>query len=136
LAVLLWLLETGIDCDSYHILVWLAARHGSGCPGSWPRCVIPHAALGFPARRVPLAGFWGHPLALTGSGAPGRWGRPVRRDCGSGRGWADAGIDWPRTCLRLLLLSKSAIVKTPAVLTVGVSLCLWTLSSGGGRPAA
>jgi len=26
-------------------------------------------------------------------------------------------------CLRLLLLSKSAIVKTPAVLTVGVSLC-------------
>jgi CspA family cold shock protein len=27
--------------------------------------------------------------------------------------------------LSLLLLSKSAIVKTPAVLTVGVSLCLW-----------
>ena len=33
-------------------------------------------------------------------------------------------------CLRLLLLlSKSAIVKTPAVLTVGVSFSLWTLPS-------
>src|SRR5215469_12647136 len=63
--------------------------------------------------------------ALTLSGAPGGWGRPVPGSCGSGRWWAGSGIDWPRTCLRLLLLSKSAMVKTPAVLTVGVSLCLW-----------
>jgi hypothetical protein len=46
LAALLWVLETGIDCDSFHILVWLAERHGSGCSVSWPRCVIVHAALG------------------------------------------------------------------------------------------
>src|SRR5215469_1211756 len=74
--------------------------------------------------------------ALTLSGAPGGWGRPVPGSCGSGRWWAGAGIDWPRTCLRLLLLSKSAMVKTPAVLTVGVSLCLWIFSCGGERPAA
>jgi len=34
LAVLLWLLETGIDCESFHILVWLAERHGSACSGN------------------------------------------------------------------------------------------------------
>jgi CspA family cold shock protein len=37
--------------------------------------------------------------------------------------------------LTLLLLSKSAIVNTPAVLTVGVSLACG-FSSGGERPAA
>jgi hypothetical protein len=46
LAALLWLLETGIDRGSSRIVVWPAGRHGSGCPGSWPRGVITHAALG------------------------------------------------------------------------------------------
>src|SRR5262245_40862812 len=63
--------------------------------------------------------------ALTWSGRSAGGAGPSRRDPGSGRRWAGAGIDRPRTYLRLLLLSKSAIVKTPAVLTVGVSLCLW-----------
>ena len=113
--------SSGAPCGMGQAVRGLAAMRDHAC------CV--GVGCPVPPRRMPPSGAGGCRPALTWPGALGGWGRPVRGDCGPGAKVSGRGNRLAANVLVVCCcLSKSAMVKTPAVLTVGVSLC-WQMYS-------